>query len=61
MKIVVMMIGEFEFDTMFNNTDSAKQAPPLITWFFFLLLVITMTILLMNIMVSVHRKKDLVR
>ena len=48
MKTIVMMIGEFEFDAIFN--DAAE--PPNITWLLFGMFVIVMTIILMNLLVS---------
>lgn len=49
MKTIVMMIGEFDFDALFNE---ASYKPPPVTWALFFLFVIVMTILLMNLMVS---------
>lgn len=54
-KVFVMMIGEFEFVSMFNDE---KIHPPPITWLFFFLFLIIMTILLMNVMVSEDFQHD---
>ena len=48
-KSVVMMIGEFEFDAIFN--ESRDQLPYAITWFLFVIFVIMCTIILMNLLV----------
>lgn len=47
-KTLVMMIGEFDFDNLFNE----GVYPPTITWLLFVVFVIIMTILLMNLMVG---------
>lgn len=52
MKTIVMMIGEFDFDNLFSDTE---YKPPAVTWVLFFLFVIVMTILLMNLMVSTTR------
>jgi len=49
-KSVVMMIGEFEFDAIFN--ESRDQLPYAITWFLFVIFVIMCTIILMNLLVG---------
>ena len=49
-KSVVMMIGEFEFDAIFN--ESRDQPPYTITWLLFFIFVIMCTIILMNLLVS---------
>ena len=48
-KTLVMMIGEFDFDDLFNG---GEVHPPVITWLLFIVFVIIMTILLMNLMVG---------
>ena len=51
MKTVIMMIGEFEFDALFNDISRDQQPFP-ITWVLFALFVVTMTIILMNLLVG---------
>lgn len=47
-KTGVMMIGEFEFDNIFN--DGNKPVPG-VTWFIFIIFLIVMTLILMNLLV----------
>ena len=49
MKSSVMMIGEFDFDNIFN-TEGVEV--PHVTWALFAVFVIIMTLLLMNLLVS---------
>ena len=49
MKSSVMMIGEFEFDSLFNDPNIKV---PAVTWALFAVFVIIMTLLLMNLLVS---------
>ena len=53
MKSVVMMIGEFEFDSIFND-----QSPYDVTWILFAVFVVVCTIILMNLLVSVFEFKN---
>jgi len=48
-KTGVMMIGEFDFDDLFNSPDSAV---PGVTWFIFIVFVIVMTLILMNLLIG---------
>ena len=48
-KTGVMMIGEFDFDNIFNS-DSNQDVPG-VTWFIFILFLIIMTLILMNLLV----------
>ena len=50
-KMIVMMIGEFDFDDIFNDDKSPTQ-PTDITWLLFVTFVIVMTIIVMNLLVS---------
>ena len=50
LKTFVMVIGEFEFDTGFN--DPSTNRPPAFAYVLFVLFIIVMTILLMNLLVS---------
>ena len=47
-KTGVMMIGEFDFDDLFNSPDVTV---PGVTWFIFVVFVIVMTLILMNLLV----------
>ena len=47
-KTGVMMIGEFDFDDIFN--DNKKNVPG-VTWFIFIVFLIIMTLILMNLLV----------
>lgn len=47
-KTGVMMIGEFDFDDLFNSPDITV---PGVTWFIFIVFVIVMTLILMNLLV----------
>jgi len=51
-KTGVMMIGEFDFDDLFN---SAEITVPGVTWFIFIVFVIVMTLILMNLLVRFLR------
>ena len=42
------MIGEFDFDDLFNSEDVTV---PGVTWFIFVVFVIVMTLILMNLLV----------
>ena len=42
------MIGEFDFDNIFN--DNSKDVPG-VTWFIFIVFLIIMTLILMNLLV----------
>ena len=42
------MIGEFDFDDLFNSPDITV---PGVTWFIFIVFVIVMTLILMNLLV----------
>lgn len=42
------MIGEFEFDDIFNSSDNKV---PGVTWFIFIVFLIIMTLILMNLLV----------
>ena len=44
-----MMIGEFDFDDLFNSPD---QDVPDVAWFIFIVFLIIMTLILMNLLVS---------
>ena len=48
-KTAVMMIGEFDFDDLFNSPD---QDVPDVAWFIFIVFLIIMTLILMNLLVS---------
>ena len=48
-KTTVMMIGEFDFDSLFNG---GEVKPPMVTWLLFVIFVVIMTILLTNLMVG---------
>ena len=43
------MIGEFDFDDLFNSPD---QDVPDVAWFIFIVFLIIMTLILMNLLVS---------
>ena len=43
-----MMIGEFDFDNIFNSTE---HTVPGVTWFIFVVFLIIMTLILMNLLV----------
>ena len=46
------MIGEFDFDNIFNNQDQdPDQKVPGVTWFIFIVFLIIMTLILMNLLV----------
>ena len=47
-----MMIGEFDFDDLFNSPDVTV---PAVTWFIFVVFVIVMTLILMNLLVRFLR------
>lgn len=47
-KTGVMMIGEFDFDDLFNSPEITV---PGVTWFIFIVFVIVMTLILMNLLV----------
>ena len=51
-KTGVMMIGEFDFDDLFNSADVTV---PGVTWFIFIVFVIVMTLILMNLLVRFLR------
>ena len=42
------MIGEFDFDNIFNSSDNKV---PGVTWFIFIVFLIIMTLILMNLLV----------
>ena len=42
------MIGEFDFDDIFNDND---KVVPGVTWFIFIVFLIIMTLILMNLLV----------
>ena len=44
------MIGEFDFDDIFNDNDNNKVVPG-VTWFIFIVFLIIMTLILMNLLV----------
>lgn len=48
-KTGVMMIGEFDFDDLFNSPDITV---PGVTWFIFIVFVIVMTLILMNLLIG---------
>ena len=50
-KTFAMTIGEFGFEDLFTGED--PDTFPVITWFIFIIFLIVMTILLMNMLVSV--------
>ena len=53
-KTGVMMIGEFDFDNIFNSQDEdqvKEQKVPGVTWFIFIVFLIIMTLILMNLLV----------
>jgi len=46
------MIGEFDFDDIFNSQDqNPGQNVPGVTWFIFIVFLIIMTLILMNLLV----------
>ena len=52
------MIGEFDFDNIFNSPDQDQvqdpnhgQKVPGVTWFIFIVFLIIMTLILMNLLV----------
>ena len=52
------MIGEFDFDNIFNSPDqdqdqdpNQEQKVPGVTWFIFIVFLIIMTLILMNLLV----------
>lgn len=49
MKTAMMMIGEFEFDDLFNSPDSNV---PDVSWFIFIVFLIIMTLILMNLLIG---------
>lgn len=48
-KTAVMMIGEFDFDDLFNSPD---QDVPGVAWFIFIVFLIIMTLILMNLLIG---------
>ena len=44
------MIGEFDFDNIFNSEDQEQKVPG-VTWFIFIVFLIIMTLILMNLLV----------
>ncbi|PFX34625.1 Transient receptor potential cation channel subfamily A member 1-like [Stylophora pistillata] len=48
-KTAMMMIGEFEFDDLFNSPDSNV---PDVSWFIFIVFLIIMTLILMNLLIG---------
>lgn len=48
-KTGVMMIGEFDFDNIFNEDDVKV---PAVTWFLFIVFLIIMTLILMNLLIG---------
>ena len=51
-KTSVMMIGEFEFDSIFNDSANNKVPYPAVSYILFVCFLIIMSILLMNLLVS---------
>ncbi|RMX34541.1 hypothetical protein pdam_00021148, partial [Pocillopora damicornis] len=51
-KTAVMMIGEFDFDDLFNSPD---QDVPDVAWFIFIVFLIIMTLILMNLLQNDNR------
>ncbi|KAL7637921.1 UNVERIFIED_CONTAM: hypothetical protein RMT77_011534 [Armadillidium vulgare] len=53
LKTSVMMIGEFEFDTIFNNVDNNGQVTyPFVSYLLFIFFLILMSILVMNLLIG---------
>ena len=52
LKTAIMMIGEFEFDTIFNPEDGNRPLYTETAYIVFIIFVIVMSILIMNLLVS---------
>jgi transient receptor potential cation channel subfamily A protein 1 len=60
LKTSVMMIGEFEYDTIFNSINDPDHEIhyPEVSYILFVIFLIVMSILLMNLLVSALLKLD---